>query len=392
MNTNCNCNNNCDCCDPCNSGCCKPSKYDGCSFDIYADPYSTDTWVVNTGGKLHKIKIPKMAETCTTLSTEYSSATLNFKGECETQTITGAQLGELINLEDLRDTKITNPEHCSLFVYNPHCDDECAGCRKVGAKWENYSIPDATETIEQIDGSYNILVKNDCGCIEEAKLPVVPAGMAAISYQRDSIPDDPDWPWYYGCYNDTINLHLADNAPQYFNKYALKVTVHYGVQAIKSDKFNFNYNWRSLITPGIVGESRHTEKAASILQNWAIAVPGGDDKAIPWGTSSLRGSLTFVVPKGKEAYLHHEMRIRVAPEFMPAGSHWYDYYRGSWDGQQVPTSEAQLDSIEHPATRLNALEVIIEPTSGFTDYTPSADAPRAQLDAPVDDIENPYGA
>lgn len=269
---------------------------------------------------------------------------------------------------------LDKPDNCSLLVFSPSCSAPTG-------EWQAYNIPDAEDCVMTPDsqGYYKVLKKNDCGCIEECKLPVVPAGMAAINYQRDSEPDDPDFPWYYGCYNDTINLHLEDNAPQYFGKYDLKVTVNYGAQAIKSDKYNFNYNWRSLISPGIVGEPRHTDMAASILQNWGMAEANASAD-IPWGTTSLRGTLTFVVPKGKEAYLHHEMRIRTNASFP-------EYqFSSTYDGKKVPDAEATLRQAKWPATRLNALQVIIEPTQGTTNYDPVKDDIRSQLDAPVDDI------
>ena len=145
--------------------------------------------------------------------------------------------------------------------------------------------------------------------------------------------------------------------------------------------YTYNYNWRSLLVPGIAGEALRTDMEASILQNWAMAggLTGGND--IPWGTSSLRGSFSFVVPKGKEAYLHHEMRIRTTASFPN-----YDI-NPSWDGQRVPDIEATLDHALHPATRLNALQVIIEPTSGTTNYDPVKDPYRSQLDDPEDSYD-----
>lgn len=264
---------------------------------------------------------------------------------------------------------LDKPENCSLLVFSPSCESPTG-------EWNPYTIPDAGTCVMEpdSDGYYKVLKKNDCGCIEECRMPVMPSGMVALNYQRDSVPDDPDFPWYYGCYNDRINLHLADNAPRYFGKYDLKVTVNYGVQAIKSDRFNFNYNWRSLVVPVIDGEPINTEKEAMTLQNWGMASVPSD---IPWGTSSLRASFSFLVPKGKEAYLHHEMRIRTMASFP-------NYYTGSWDGQKVPDAEATLNNVLHPATRLHALQVIIEPTQGATDYEPVADTIRSQLDPPVD--------
>lgn len=268
-------------------------------------------------------------------------------------------------------------DSCSLLVFDPDCEGN--------EEWKPYTIPNAeTCELEAEDGYYKVLKKNDCGCIEECKLPVVPAGMTALNYERDSVPDDPDFPWYYGNYNDHINLHLAENAPTYFGKYDLKVTVNYGVQAIKSDLFDYNYNWRSLVVPVVEGDIVRTTQCASILQNWGMSAIRGTGAGqvtwgIPWGSSSLRGSFTFIVPKGKEAYLHHEYRIRTNES-----SKTYDYFYTPVDGKRVPDSEAQINSILYPASRLNALQVIIEPTQGSTSYEPATDPYRGQLDSPVD--------
>lgn len=272
---------------------------------------------------------------------------------------------------------LDKPDNCALMVFSPSCEAPTG-------EWQAYNIPDADDCVMEPnnDGYYEVLTKDACGCIKECQMPVMPAGMTALNYQRDSVPDDPDFPWYYGCYNDRINLRLAQNAAKYFGKYALKVTVNYGVQAIKSDVMPENYNWRSLVVPVVEGESVRTEMEASILQTWAMA-GGLTTGSIPWGTSSLRGSFTFIVPKGKEAYLHHEMRIRTTSSF-PVTPGDSGYYTGPWDGQRVPDTEATLNRAKHPATRLNALQVIIEPTQGDTDYDPAKDEYRSQLDAPVD--------
>lgn len=378
----------CDCnSDPCGKKC-QPARY-GCGFDIQIDPFDPSTWIVTTGGAIRKIKVPRASETDTTLKTDYSAATLNYHSEQHIDTITGEQLGSIIKLKELRDVDTPDPDNCSILTWNPGCSECGHGCEPLEAKWRAYKIPNAGNSdIAAVDsqGYYHVLGKNDCGCIVEKKVPIVPSGMASFNYVRDSIPDDPDFPWYYGCYNDTINLHLADNAPQYFNKYALKVTVNYGIQAIISDNVP-NYNFRSLVAPVVNGESETTavSNAASILQGFAMWTNSESTPArnIPWGSTSLRGSLTFLVPKGKEAYLHHEYRVRIYDM-----ATWPDYYRGSWDGKKVPDAEAGLDQIQHPASRLNALQVIVEPTVGATDYDPVADTIRSQLDAPNDVIPN----
>ena len=370
-----NCCNKChrtNCCgDCCSAPCPKP-----CQFDIQADPYDSQNWFVNG----NKIRIPKIAETCTNLSTDVSGATLNYVGECGKDTITGHQLGQIINLKDLRDVEAEHPDACSMLVWNPHCDYCAEGCTKVGAAWEPYHIPDAEDCVMETDeeGYYHVLKKTDCGCIVECKMPILPLGMTSLNYVRDSVPDDPDFPWYYGCYNDTINLHLADNAPDYFGKYPLRVTVNYGIQAIKSTVCP-NYNFRSLVCPVVDGDSIRVAKVSSILQSFALYSPD-NVASIPWGSVSLRGSFTFIVPKGKEAYLHHEYRIRTNSSFP-------NYYTGSWDGKIVPDEEASLNNVLHPASRLNALQIIIEPTQGYTDYDPVVDPDRSQLDPPVDEYE-----
>ena len=306
----------------------------------------------------------------------------------------GAEITDKMKFCSECGTRVPTDKEC------PACHTQCAlaakfcsecghGCEPLEAKWRAYKIPNAGNSdIAAVDsqGYYHVLGKNDCGCIVEKKVPIVPSGMASFNYVRDSVPDDPDFPWYYGCYNDTIHLHLADNAPQYFNKYALKVTVNYGVQVIISSNCS-NVNFRSLVAPVVNGESETTAvtNAASILQGFAIYTMGTTARDIPWGSASLRGSFTFLVPKGKEAYLHHEFRLRSA---VSSETPWPGYYSCPKNGQRVPDSEATINSVLYPASRLNALQVIVEPTVGAADYDPVADTIRSQLDAPNDVIPN----
>lgn len=371
------CNNKIDVsCDPCNkcNSCC-PVKFD-CSFDIQADPYDPRFWFFEVNGCSKRIRLPDLAEKGTFWDIDCSSKTMTYYGETETQTFTGEQLGCLFNLDDLRDVNAPDPEPCSMLVYNPGCG-RCP-CTPEEMTWQAYTIPDAEdcEIEPDEDGYYKVLVKNDCGCIEECRLPVVPSGMTAINYVRDSVPDDPDFPWYYGCYNDTINLHLADNAKPYFGKYPLKVTINYGVQTIMSSQCK-NVNFRSLLVPVIQGEPINIEKESSILQGNATASASPE---IPWSTQCLRGSFVFIVPKGKEAYLHHEWRYRSYGSFP-------NYYTNpTYDGVRVPDEIAsQINTLPWNASRLNALQVIVEPTFGTSNYEPVADPERSQLDPAVDE-------
>lgn len=365
-----NCNS-CGGCGGCKPACTKPY------FNLQNDPYDEGYWLYEMGCDNGRVKLPKLPETCTSLSTDYTNATLNYAGECEHQALTGEQIGNIIRLQDLRDVDAKDPDSCSLLVFNPGCASECS---PDDQRWKKYVIPDAGDcTMEpDSDGYYRVLKKTDCGCIKECRLPVIPSGMVSINFIRDSVPDDPDFPWYYGQYNDTINLHLQDNAPQYFNKYALKVTVNYGIQVILSDQCK-NVNFRSLLVPVVNGDPTiNVQKEASTLQGFSGFSTSTPE--IPWGTQSLRGSFSFIVPKGREAYLHHEFRLRSQSSFPNYLSN------ATYDGKIVPDNIAsQVNQLPWNASRLNALQVIVEPTNGAMNLNPVADAERSQLDPAVDE-------
>lgn len=375
--SNCNqCNDN-----PCSCNECKPARY-SCGFDIQVDPYDASTWLVTMNGCLHRVKIPKISETCTHLSTDFSGANLIYNGECGQDIISGHQLGELINLNDLRDVDVEDADSCDIMVFDPGCTDCGDGCKPKPAMWRKYHIPDAGECeIEpDNDGYYHVLIKDDCGCIKECRLPVVPNGSAVINYIRDSVPDDPDFPWYYGCYNDRINLRLAQNVPQWFGKYDLEITVNYGIQAVKSTASKC-VNFRSLMVPVVEDTSINVAKMSSILQDDTTYSASGPE--IPWASKSMRGSITFIVPKGKEAYLHHEYRLRTVD------SHAAYAFNSTYDGKKVPDNIAgQIDSMPYNASRLNALQIVAKPARGISNLDPTVDAIRSQLDAPVDEYPN----
>lgn len=346
-----------------------------------ANPFDPSIWNVTINGATTKVKIPKINETDTKLSTSYTNKSLIYNAEKHTDTITGEQLGALINFSDLRDVDAKDADSCSIPVFHPYCSECGDGCSPKEARWVAYHIPDAGDCeIPVIDGYYHVLVKDDCGCIKECRLPVVADGSIAISYIRDSVPDDPDFPWYYGIYNDTINLHLADNAPQFFNKYDLEITVNYSIQVVHST-VSPNTNFRSLLVPVVQDHAVDATMFSSILQDqstvWHTSQP-----YIPWGTVCLRGSLVFYVPKGKEASLHHEFRLRTHDSHA-------SYATNALDGQKVPDDIAgQVDKMAYTASRLNALQIIVKPARGTSNTSPVVDPERSQLDAPVDVYPN----
>lgn len=370
---------NCNSChnDPCSCRGCEPARY-SCGFNIQADPFDPSTWLFDFNGCLNRIKIPKISETCTNLSTNFSSASLIYNSECGQNVITGNQLGGLVSLDDLRDVEVPNADSCDLLVFDPGCTACGDGCKPKPAQWRNYHIPDAgdCEVEPDADGYYRVLVKDDCGCIRECRIPV--SGQIVIDWTRDSIPDDPDFPWYYGNYNDTINLYLAQNASKWFGKYDLEVTINYGVQTVRPAAGK-NVNFRSLVVPVIEGMEARVDMQSSILQDDCSTRDNNNALMIPWGTKSLRGSLSFIVPKGKEASLHHEFRLRTKD----TGSHYW--LVPEYDGVRVPDDIAgSVNHMPHNASRLHALQVIIRPVKGTSTFSPVKDAERQKLDYPTD--------
>lgn len=351
-----------------------------------ANPFDPSIWNVTINGATTRVRIPKINETDTKLSTSFTSASLIYNAERHKDTITGAQLGSLINIADLRDVDLANSDSCDLMVYNPFCSECGDGCTPKDAKWTHYHIPDAGDCMmeQDSDGYYHVLVKDDCGCIKECRLPSVPDGTVAISYIRDSVPDDPDFPWYYGIYNDTINLHLADNAPSLFGKYDLEVTVNYSIQVVHSTA-SPNTNFRSLVVPVAQGSTVDPTKFSSILQAESITSLT-QQPYIPWGTVCLRGSFIFYVPKGKEASLHHEFRL-ITKESAMGGSPYYA--TNALDGQKVPDDVAgQIDRMLYTASRLNALQIVVKPAKGTSNTSPVVDPERSQLDPAIDVYPN----
>ena len=373
-------------CNPCGGGCCEPARY-SCDFSIQVDPYNPYVWLFDNCGKISRVNIPKIPETDTFLKVDFSSASLVYDAEYHQDVIPGCDLGSIINLDCLRDVEAPPPDSCDILVFDPGCSDCGGNCKPKPAMWRNYHIPDAEDCVVELgsDGYYRVLVKDDCGCIKECRLPAKPANEDKVIYLRDSIPDDPDYPWYYGCYNeDRIGLYLSQNVPDWFGKYDLEVTINYGIQVILSDKCK-NMNFRSLVYPIIQDREPDPSYDSSVMQGpsafdkpWKID-SDHEQRGLAWGTMSMRSSITFLVPKGKEAWLHHEFRLRSFESFP-------NYEFNSLDGQRIPDSLVETpNQILWTGSRLNALQAIIKPTNGGAfDKNPTRDSVRNQLDDPVD--------
>ena len=96
----------------------------------------------------------------------------------------------------------------------------------------------------------------------------------------------------------------------------------------------------------------------------------------------MRGSLVFYVPKGREAYLHHEFRLRTKDSHA-------QYATNALDGQKVPDDVAgQVDHMLYTGSRLNALQIIVKPARGTSNTHPVVDPIRTQLDDAIDAYPN----
>lgn len=112
-------------CNKCNSPCKK-----GCKPARYSRGFPTCSSVFDAQG-----------ETDTKLSLDVSGATLNYAAERHTDTITGQQLGSIINLPDLRDVNFDYDfdAMCAEFIYHKYGD--CGeGCQSLENSWNLFSI------------------------------------------------------------------------------------------------------------------------------------------------------------------------------------------------------------------------------------------------------------
>lgn len=140
------------CSDGCEEECspCGPASYD-CGFSIAADPFDNSFWNVTVCGKLHKIKLPSIKETDTRHSINVSNATLNYQAEAHNETWTGAQLGSIIAVGDLRDTRVDYDTAAMCYELIYHKYGECGeGCKSLDNAWSTFSIDNASALGSQI--------------------------------------------------------------------------------------------------------------------------------------------------------------------------------------------------------------------------------------------------
>ena len=148
------------------------------------------------------------------------------------------------------------------------------------------------------DGFFKVLTKNACGCIVECKLKDV-----SDTYQyvlRDSVPNDPDWPFTYGNFTENIPLLLSTHVPQLFGKSDLEVRIEYGFGVGHPDGAPL-VNIKSIAVPTQTGGVSDWVNNAIVIQDTTPSL---------WGTFEGQASRTVLVPKGREMHIAHTVEVR----------------------------------------------------------------------------------
>lgn len=130
----------CDC-NPCKKKCGEPC---GCAepvFSIEAMPDDPTILKFNVNGKsvwYDFEPVVKEAETCTTLTVDNVARTLNYLGECQTNTISAQELGSILHLADIGDVNADSIEDNGILNYRK--DSDCGeGCEGIDTGWVSTS-------------------------------------------------------------------------------------------------------------------------------------------------------------------------------------------------------------------------------------------------------------
>lgn len=335
----------CSTCDPCENNCgqsccnntCLRWGFDGCFLrgrcadGTELTPLDLCAWL-------------KVHETCTELllvpesgEGDENGGYMLYKNECGDEykfwVCDFLGLGSIRCLKDVYNYEEAHP--CDLFVFDPDCDSDPTNPQH--GKWVPYHIPDAGDCVivPDADGYSKVLVKNECGCIEECKLFVQ---QNVYEYTlRDSWPDDPDEPFRHGTFTEVIDVLLDQKIPM-FNVSDLEVTIQYsyGVQNHSSDGMSGRRNFKSIVVPMSDPDATPAltdiYSKASVLQVCNLT---------PWGSWEVQACRTFIIPKGEKLYLHHSVECR------------------NMNGDFMPETDTLASS------RLHALRVFVKATKGI---------------------------
>lgn len=309
------------CADKCSNSCCNNAclrwGFDGCYLrgrcadGTELTPLDLCAWL-------------KVHETCTELSLvpdagggEQNGGYMLYKNECGEEykfwVCDFLNLGSIRCLNDVFNYDHANP--CDIMVFYPNgCNPDPTDPKYN--KWVPYHIPDAGTCLMEPDenGYFKVLTKNDCGCITECRFF---ATSSTWEYSlRDSWPDDPDWPFTVGSFDEVIDLDLEHKIDM-FGKSDLEVTFQYGYgiqrQEGWSSSLNAYHNFQSVVTPVATGTATNTPQTyqsipVSTADMFSKAITAQGLNLCPWGSMEWQVSRTVIVPKGQKLYLHHRVK------------------------------------------------------------------------------------
>lgn len=143
-------------CDSCAKKCKNPC---GCAepvFSVEAMPDDPATLRFNVNGKsvwYDFEPVVRAGETCTTLSIDVLSRTLNYHGECNDSILSAQELGSILHLADLGDVDANSIKDNGILNYRK--DADCGeGCEGISDGWVSTSPIDVGGTsLDYILGS-----------------------------------------------------------------------------------------------------------------------------------------------------------------------------------------------------------------------------------------------
>jgi hypothetical protein len=239
-----------------------------------------------------------------------------------------------------------------MLVFDPCCGKdpciECDGCDPT-SQWKPYSIPRADSCCNEqnwIDpdacGGYKVLALNDChegeesgGCIVEKCL--LPSDQIKQWIIRDTYPNDPDYLFTVGNYEETIPLDIATNCPEWYGKYDIEINISYGFQVIHPTGEPTTFCASMLTVHYSIG----------VVDPFIGTVTISGVNPFPWGTTEGNASREFIARKGYDVSLQNIVQMRST---------------ASYPGLYHPANEGtKSDAPLQTASRLHGLVVTAKP-------------------------------
>lgn len=223
-----------------------------------------------------------------------------------------------VKMSDLADVHCDDPGPCSMLFY--YKSEDCgADCVSDEDGYYCYTIPEAgdCEVTPDDQGRFPVLMRDDCGKPYECNIKF-PTSDAYSFYVRDSWPDNYDWPFYYGNYDEIVDFHLDQNVPDIFGKFDLLVDIEY-VFTTERPTAGFEASVKSIGLPFFDDELTidNALDPSNLPRFEHGAIHLEMVNLLPWGTRSQHVNRTMLVPKGKLLKMFHMVRMRSMTSTFP---------------------------------------------------------------------------